>query len=343
MDKNEIKDYLRENPENIKKILEALGCDYVKMHKERITSTRPGGDNKTAVSVKLNNSLSTSVYTDNQFKDNENNDFFAVIEYFKECNFNEAIRYVCKICNLRYSGSKKIGVESSGYNFLKQYVQSLNKNKREEYIEKTLDEETINRFVKCNSVQYENDGVSELTQEKFELCYDVLDNRIITPIRNDDGKLITFKGRTCNKDYKMYGIPKFLYYYPFHGERYLYGLYENYFDILNADKVFIFESEKAVMQCDSMGFNNAVSVSKKTISDIQVKKLLKLGKALVVAFDKDVTLGEIEFECKKFNGLTDVYYIYDTLDLLDKKESPTDKGVEVFKKLIENCVFKYKK
>jgi hypothetical protein len=96
------------------------------------------------------------------------------------------------------------------------------------------------------------------------------------------------------------------------------------------------------MQCDSFGIKNTLAVSKKVISDIQVKKILKLGKPIVIMFDKDVSLNEIFIECRKFKKLIDVYYVYDTLGLLKRKESPSDRGKEVFDKLLEKCKFKYK-
>lgn len=75
---------------------------------------------------------------------------------------------------------------------------------------------------------------------------------------------------------------------------------------------------------------------------MQIKKILRLGKPITLAFDKDVVLEDIFIECRKFKGLIDVYYIYDTLGLLIKKESPMDKGIDIFNQLREQCKFKYK-
>jgi hypothetical protein len=91
-----------------------------------------------------------------------------------------------------------------------------------------------------------------------------------------------------------------------------------------------------------MGINNAVATNKKKISSMQLKKLFKLGKNIVLAYDKDVTLEEIFIECKKFNSMCDVSYIFDNIGLLGKKESPSDNGIEVFKRLYDECKFQYK-
>lgn len=344
MNKDEIKIYLKDNPEYIQDILEDLGCNHVKITKDKmVQSTRPGGDNKTAICIKLNDFLSSTIYTKNEFESYEIKDFFTLIEYLKECDFGEAIDYICTICNIeRTKNNSKKKIVSGSYSFLKKYKNAINKNNLEEIEETVLPESYCERFVQCPHKQYLDDGVSYETQIKFGISYDVLGDRVVTPIRNEEGKLLTFKGRTCKKDYKSLGISKFVYYYPLIGEHYVFGLYENYFDIMLADEVIIFESEKAVMQCDSVGIKNVISINKKRISDTQLKKILKLGKKVVLAFDKDVTKVEMQFECRKFRGLIELYYIYDDLDLLDSKDSPIDKGKEVFEKLLKECKYKYK-
>lgn len=349
MNKNQIKEFLLDNPQKIKDILEDLGCDNVKIiPNKRVQSSRPNidgeyHDNQSSIQVKLNKSLSVIIYTDNDFKkQQEYDDFFSLIGYIKQCKFNRAIKYVCDICGIKYTGNinKEINISES-YNFIKKYKNRINKNKGDILQSNYLDESFTTRFIREDCEIFTKDNIISSTQEKFQVSYDSLDNRVVFPIRDDLGKLLTFKGRTLDENYKINGIPKYIYYYPYMGEMYLFGLYENYFDILNADELFIFEAEKSVMQCDSFGVNNCVSVNKKIISPVQLNKLFKLGKSIVLCFDKDVTLEEISIECKKFKGLCKVSYIYDTLNLLNKKESPSDNGIDIFLKLNKECKFEY--
>ena len=44
---------------------------------------------------------------------------------------------------------------------------------------------------------------------------------------------------------------------------------------------------------------------------------------------------------KKFKN-RHVYATYDTLGLLGEKDSPIDRGIDVFNKLLENCCFEIK-
>lgn len=345
MNKEELKIYLKDNPELIKNVLEDMNCHHVKIiHNKKVQSALPDGDNYTSIYIKLNDYLNTKVYTRNDFsKKEEFQDFFSLVKYIKGYNLNEAVRYIAQVVGVNVDFTNKDIIKSSSYEFLKKYSRAKNREQFDDLLDETiLPESYKQRFVNASHIVYELDGVSEHSQSKFEIMYDVADDRIIMPIRNDDGKLISFKGRTCEKDYIKRGIPKFLSYYPYSAERYLYGYYENYYDILSSDEVYVGEAEKFVLQCDSMGINSSLSLSKKVISPLQLKKLLKLGKPIVLAFDKDVSLEEIYMECRKFKGLVDVYYIYDTLNLLHKKESPSDRGSDIFLKLIKECKFKYK-
>ena len=342
MDKQEIKIYLKNHPEKIQLILEQLNCYHIKnINNKRIQAALPyPSDNITSISIKLNNSLSTEVYSKNEFDKYEVKDIFTLVQYIKNISFKEARNFIYNICGFKYTINKNI--ISQSYNFIKSYKRSLIKDIDSVDTDNILNENFCTRFIREDCYIYLKDGVNSKTQEKFGVSYDVLENRIVFPIRDDYGNLLSFKGRTCEENYKDKDIPKFISYYPCYNNNYLFGLYENYNFIMQSEELVVVEAEKGTMQLDSMGINNVVATNKKNISAIQVKKILKLGKTVILAFDKDVTLDEILLECSKFNGLTDVYYIYDTLNLLQKKESPCDKGIKIFNQLYNECKFLYK-
>ena len=65
---------------------------------------------------------------------------------------------------------------------------------------------------------------------------------------------------------------------------------------------------------------------------------------IVICFDKEEKEGETKYFnklyalCKKYNQYCNFSFMYDRLGLLDLKDSPSDKGEEVFKKLLEKRV-----
>lgn len=343
MDKEGIKKHLYENTELIEKILEDLGCHNIKtIPNKRVTSSLPDGDNPSSIQVLLDENLKTKIWTRNDYERKEYKDIFTLVEYLKNYTFPEAIKFICNSCNLEYDGKIK-EKQLSSRSVLKGLVRNKKKElKKEQYTEFILDNKLKEQFVNAYSSMFLNDGINEIAQDKFEVMYDVLDNRIVFPIKNDNGKILSFKGRTCEENYKILGIPKYIYYYKIEGKYYLFGLYENYFDILQANECIVFEAEKSPMQCCSFGVNNTVSINKKIISDEQLEKLIKLKVEVTLAFDKDVELNDIFIECRKFKGLCKVNYIYDYDGLLKDKMSPSDLGKEVFMQLYENYKFEYK-
>ena len=65
---------------------------------------------------------------------------------------------------------------------------------------------------------------------------------------------------------------------------------------------------------------------------------------IVLCFDKEEKPGEEKYFnklwniCRKYGNYCNFSFIYDREDLLDLKDSPTDKGEEVFLKLLDKRV-----
>ena len=90
------------------------------------------------------------------------------------------------------------------------------------------------------------------------------------------------------------------------------------------------------MQLYDMGIKNAVSVGSHTLTPQQIRHLKFDVDEIIIAFDKDVTREELIKECQKIKEIlpkVKIYIIWDNDNLLDEKDSPTDKGIKVFKQL----------
>ena len=78
-----------------------------------------------------------------------------------------------------------------------------------------------------------------------------------------------------------------------------------------------------------------VAVGCHSISENQIN-LLKFNVDMVtIMFDKDVAEDEVKEQCKKIKdklGIK-VYYCIDSKDLLNEKESVTDRGINIFMEL----------
>ena len=330
MTSKQLKLHLLSNPTLIVTILEELGCHHINIVGEkRVTSALPDGDNQSSVQVLLiDDNLSTIVHTR---ADYQGGDIYSFVSYIKDCSFRNSLMFICRLLNIEYSKDYVKPTINETYSFLRKFNRISEKDEVDENIK--LPESVLDQYTEGAHKMFVDDNLAIDSQYKFGIHYDFHGHRILIPIRDTDGNLVTIKGRTTYEDYKERDIMKYIAYYEYYARGILYGYYENYWDILTSSEIILVESEKAVIQADGYGTNNIVALSKNKISDEQLFKLISLNKDIVLALDKDVTLNELEVIAEEFKGLCKVYAIFDHKDLLADKESPTDKGSEVWHEL----------
>ncbi len=330
MDKNNLKLYLLDNTDCLEDLLEKIGLAHIRRNTSRgyISCGFSDSRRRDSINVYLNTNLSVKLWSRNDKVD----DIIDLVRYQLGCSFAESISFIADACGVK-SNTKMRMIDKLKYTFKKEEKKEIPKFK-------VLSEKTKDAFIKGEVKMFTDDGIDYKTQKFFDVRYDVLNNRVVFPIRGYEGELITFKGRTLEEDYAERGIAKYLYYHNFDGRYFLFGYYENYFDIIDSDEIIVFESEKSVLQCYCFGVYNAVATSKKRISEEQADVINKLGKRVILAYDNDVSIEEIRRECSKLDG--EVYYIKDEWGLLGKKDSPSDKGLDVWNKLYY-AKFKYER
>ena len=127
----------------------------------------------------------------------------------------------------------------------------------------------------------------------------------------------------------------------------LYGLNWTKDNIKRVGVCFLCESEKAVLQMEGWDFANcAVAVCGSQFNKHALKLLLARARPreIVICFDKEEKPGSEDYFNKlysigkKYQNYCDFSFIYDRENLLDMKDSPTDKGSEVFWKLYKRRV-----
>ena len=84
-----------------------------------------------------------------------------------------------------------------------------------------------------------------------------------------------------------------------------------------------------------MGIKNVVAVGCHSISENQIYLLKYNVDMVTIMFDKDVAENEVKEQCKKIKDKLNikVYYCIDNKDLLNEKESVTDRGINIFMEL----------
>jgi len=134
MDLQQIKVHLNDNPDLIVAVLEKIDCHHIKIIKnKRVQSALPyPSDNPTSISILLNDTLKTKIYTKNDFESYEIQDIFTLVQYITDCSLPEAVELICLVCNIKHTHDNSKKLISESYNFVKKYKRSL---RNEEYIE----------------------------------------------------------------------------------------------------------------------------------------------------------------------------------------------------------------
>lgn len=287
------------------------------------------------------------------------NIFDLVIRNFRlkgvELNFRQALNWVVdKLGRKNTFGAKPEGFhtqikENAELNWMNRFT------KKEIIIPEinTYSDSILQMFSNFHHPAFLEDNISHEAMDKFEIKYYPYRHKIIIPHRKwDTGEIIGIKTRALNQEeiergYKY--LPLILsevqYSYPTYHN--LYGYYQNTETIKRLKKVIIFESEKSVLQCETYYPDNnfSVALSGSNISQQQVDMLLALGvEEVILALDKEfinvMSDEAFQYQAKllrlgrMFDKYCAINVVFDTQDLLDLKQSPSDRGKKILEELM---------
>ena len=328
---SDVKEKLLEEPEKIVELLEEYNFCHINSKPQEIRCGRDdkGGPN---ISIRLHNNSWINV---SDYARGVHTDIFSFIAQERGVTFREVLLTTKKILGLGddWEPRKSHQLFAGIYN-------GIGKNAKP--VSTIYDESILNQYKKCCNLRFLRDHISLESQVKFGLMYSVEQQRIIIPIRDIFGNLAGVKSRrnyeTDNPD-----DPKYVFECPTSKSMILYGAYENYTHLMNADKILIFESEKSTCACDSYECNNAVSIMGNSLSSEQAKILLSFNAKeycfmLDEGLDLSVTYQNAKL-LKSFAAMRECKITFfdwrDSLSVGDK-ESPTDGGKENFYYILNN-------
>ena len=210
----------------------------------------------------------------------------------------------------------------------------------------------IDCFTKFYPPEWLEDGITKEAMDKFNIRFSVPQNKIIIPHYNPKGELIGIRGRALN-EWEIENVGKYMpvqiegkwYSHPLSLN--LYGLNLTKENIQKMGICFLFEAEKSVLQFE--GFDNlncSAAVCGSQFNKHALRLLMQVAnpREIVICFDKEEKIGSDEYFNKlwnigkKYQNYCDFSFIYDRENLLDMKDSPTDKGNDIFWKLYRKRV-----
>ena len=209
----------------------------------------------------------------------------------------------------------------------------------------------LESFVKQYPIEWLEDNISAGAMDKYNIRYSISQNKIIIPHYDINNRLVGIRGRALNESeiaYAKYApvkIEDIVYKHKLSLN--LYGLNHNWKNIKELGICYIAESEKAVLQSELFGEKNCtVAICGSSLNIYQIKLLMQhcQPKEIVLCLDKEELPGEDKYfyklwdMCSKYKLYTNMSFIYDRGNLLNLKDSPFDRGRNIFNKLLEKRV-----
>ena len=340
---------------DVKTFLESLGVDQIAEYPEKgylICPTICHNPLHDAESMKL------YWYQDNKIfkcytECNESMTIFELYQKFMRINYHkveyeEAVDYVKKCL-------KKITITKT-----KKYKSSINfeQYKFDSEVPQLTEypKEMLTYFLPYHHPLWLKDGIKPEVMDKFHIGLWNAQNKIVIPHFDINGRLIGIRARTLDPEeakahgkYRPVQIGNILYAHSLHLN--LYGIYEHQNAIKSRRSAIIAEGEKSVLLDDGYygEYSNTVACCGSTVNKFHVNLLTQLGvNEITIAFDKEYEdwrsneareyRTKLEKLCNQFKGKAIFYYIWDMDNLLGYKDSPFDKGKEVFEKLYKHRI-----
>ena len=246
---------------------------------------------------------------------------------------------------------------------LDKYLPKTQNKKELKIYDETILEDPM--FDKLYPQEWENEGISEVTMDRYEITYYKRLSQVIIPVRDMLGALVAIRCRNFNPKFDA----KYDVFRDLKGNEYkcytdlvMYGIYQNAFNIQRKKKVIVCESEKSVLMMDSMygkDENICLALMGSKLSDENVKSIIQLAPSeIVIGMDSDFhVVDSEENECfevdseeyekfekkilKMYDKLkpycSNITCIYNNLGFKDMyKASPFDLGKERFELLWDN-------
>lgn len=281
-------------------------------------------------------------------------------EVFRDWELFDAVEYIAKYFGYEledgFTTEQNKTIED--WKILNNYERIKDINKEKQVVELQVYDDAVLKYLPRPRIEpWEQEGITREAMNVFNIAYDPCNVGVVIPHYDMDNNLIGIRERTLIKEREKRGkyIPAYLdgvqYRHPLSFN--LYGLNMNKDNIAKFQTAIVMEGEKSVLLYESyFGRENNICVAccGNSLIAYQVKLLLDLGvKEIVVGFDKDFESSQEENFSKvvknlknihkKYGASVQISFLFDKEDLLGFKNSPIDKGKDVFLELFKRRIF----
>jgi DNA primase len=280
-----------------------------------------GGDNKTA--FRLRKDKKTWVCFTKQCHLTYGSDSIGLVQGVLKCDFETAVRFLADITGISVDDGREMRI-----NRIKNELEMTKfaKMRKREYIPpEDVSEFNLEQYKAMRTdyfEQKENGDFPSQVLDLFEIggCY--FDNydiqREIIPIRDENGKLVAFSGRSLEEL-----EPKYLLTNGFQKDKVLYNLCraKEFLREKNRYTIIVVEGFKAVWYLHQLGYDNCVACLGSVITPGQINLLCKYASNVVLMLDGgEAGKYGIKAATKDLKGKIRTQAIY----IPDDKKSPDD-------------------
>ena len=285
------------------------------------------------------------------------------IQFKEDIELYDSIKILLSILGKGYSNfNKKSYTKNNDFfdNLINDFIDEKDYQEKDNKL-KIYDGNFLKNLKTYRIKDWEKEGIGYNTLLKYNIKYYQPSNQIVIPHYNINNEIIGIRGRSMiEEDCKKYGKYRPLI---ISGQKMfnhplgfnLYGINITKEAIKKSKTAIIFESEKSVLMMDTYfdKYNNSVAICGSNISDFQMRELQKLDvKEVILAFDRQYKEygddecikwhDKINKIANKYSCLFNISIIFDVGHLLEYKDSPIDKGKDIFLKLYKNKInFEY--
>lgn len=221
---------------------------------------------------------------------------------------------------------------------------------------KVYDDAILKYYPRPRIIPWEEEGITREVMLDRGIAYNPTTGGILIPHYDMNNRLVGIRERTLLKENEKRGkympsiINKIQYSHPLSFN--LYGLEKSKDNISSSKIAIVVEAEKSVLKYESFfGLENSIACATcgGNLINFQFQLLQSLGvREIVIGFDKDFidkndenfikVVNKLKNIEKKYGCFVQISFLFDKEDLLGYKDSPLDKGPEVFQYLFANRI-----
>ena len=277
-------------------------------------------------------------------------DTIGLVQHLRKCTFNQAVDYICHTLNINATEVVQDDMRDQWQRDLRRWLPNA---EAEPEPLTTYDPSVLRLFKPLPHKSWLDDGISASAMRKFGIGWYGRNAQVAIPVRDPDGNLVGIHARNTRRAVidagrKYEPLRTLTQDYRFPTGRVCYGLYENQAAIKSSREVILFEAPKSTLQMATMLGDSAscVSLFGWNCNKLRRDMLLDLGIQRVnIALDRQyhkpsgdefaVYVRQVKKIAALFKPYCQVGIIWDKQDRLGYKDSPSDKGLEVWNQLYQ--------